>query len=113
MKSWTWQMWVGKLLLFALALVGLIGKELGLEIPWAAIIVPAATGFAQVILGFVPGEGWARVVGKVLVWAESTVALVLAQLGLQIPIWTVIAPMILALAQYFIGLAPPQHDTPA
>ncbi len=110
MKSWTWQMWVGKLLLFALALVELIAKQLGLEIPWAAIIVPAATGFAQLFLGFVPSEGWAKAVGKVLVWAESTVALVLAQLGLQVPIWTVIAPMVLALAQYFIGLAPPQQD---
>jgi hypothetical protein len=106
MKSWKWYVWVAKFLLLAIAVIAFVIKELGVNVPWEAIIVPAATWLAQLLLGLVPGEGWAKVTGKMLVWAVAVVELVLTQLGITFPLWVVVAPMISALAQYLIALVP-------
>ena len=106
MKNWSWMMWVGKILLLAVALVELVVAQFGVAIPYWVIIGTAATWAAQFVLGLLPGEAWQRVVGKILLLAVSTVALVLEQLGMSVPIWAVLAPMATALAQYFISLVP-------
>jgi hypothetical protein len=111
MKNWTWQMFVGKFLFFAVALVELLGKELGLKIPWAAIIIPGVTGLGQLILGFVPAEGWPRAIGKVLMWGIGVVELALTQLGLRVPIWAILMPFLTALAQYALSYVPPIKAT--
>ncbi len=61
----------------------------------------------------IPGEGWGKIVGKILVWMVNVGELIVAQLGLQIPIWSVIAPMLMGLAQYFIGLAAKAEPSPS
>lgn len=109
MKSWKWYVWLAKFLLLAVALIAFVVKELGVTVPWEAIIVPAATWLAQMLLGLVPGEGWAKVTGKVLVWAIATVELVLNQLGVGLSLWAVIMPMLSALAQYLIALVPKEE----
>jgi hypothetical protein len=53
-KDWTWQKWVGKLILLAVAAGELVIKELGVNIPLWSIIVPAATWVAQFILSLIP-----------------------------------------------------------
>jgi hypothetical protein len=106
MKNWKWYVWIAKFLLLAVALIAFVMKELGVDVPWEAVITPAATWLAQMLLGLVPGEGWAKVIGKVLVWAVAAVELIIAQLGVAFPLWAVVAPMIMALAQYLIALVP-------
>jgi len=105
-KTWTWQMWVGKFLLLAISVVELVIAQLGVAIPYWVIIGTAATWAAQFILGLLPGEAWQKIIGKVLLLAVATVGLVLEQLGVSVPLWAVLAPMVTALAQYFISLAP-------
>ncbi len=106
MKSWKWYVWLGKFLLLAVALIAFVIKELGVNVPWEAIITPALTWLAQMLLGLVPGEGWAKVSGKLLIWVVSVIELALAQLGVSFPLWAIIAPMLAALAQYLIALVP-------
>jgi hypothetical protein len=106
MKDWSWQQWTGKLLLLAVALVELLMQQLGFAVPWWMIIGTALTWAAQFFLGLVPGEAWQRVVGKILLLFVSTLGLVLKELGLDIPLWTVLVPMLTALAQYLISLVP-------
>ena len=53
-KDWTWQKWVGKLILLVVAAGELVIKELGVNIPLWSIIVPAATWVAQFILSLIP-----------------------------------------------------------
>ncbi len=108
-----WYMWIGKFLLLAVAVVEAIIKAFGVNIPWVAIISPAATWGADMLLGLIPGEGWGKIVGKILVWMVNVGELIVAQLGLQIPIWSVIAPMLMGLAQYFIGLAAKAEPSPS
>jgi hypothetical protein len=110
-KNWTWQMWVGKLLFFAVALAEWLGKEFGLNIPWAAIIIPGVAGLAQFFIGLVPAEGWAKALGKVLMWGIGTVEVALAALGVKLPIWTILLPFFTALAQYFISLVPQPSES--
>jgi len=107
-KDWTWQQWVGKLLLLAVTIVEAIAGAIGLAVPLWAIIGTALTWAAQFVLGLLPGEAWQKIIGKVLLLLVSTVGLVLEQLGLSVPIWAVLAPMITGLAQYFISLIPAQ-----
>lgn len=105
-KDWTWKQWVGKLLLFVVALAELLAKELGLQIPWSAIILPAAAGLAQWVLAWLPGEAWQKVVGKGLLWAIGSVEVALVVLGLKLPIWTTLVPLLTGLAQYLISSVP-------
>lgn len=106
MKNWTWQQWVGKLLLLAITIVEAVAGGLGFEVPLWTIIGTGLTWVAQFVLGLLPGEAWQKILGKILLLAVSTVGLALGELGLNVPIWAVLAPMITALAQYFISLVP-------
>ncbi len=106
MKNWTWQTWVGKLLLFVVALAALLAKEFGLEIPWSTVILPAATGAAQWILAWIPGDAWQKVVGKGLLWAIGAVEVALVALAVNLPIWTILVPLLTGLAQYLISSVP-------
>lgn len=112
LKDWTWKQWVGKLLLFVVALAELLAKELGLKIPWSAIILPAVTGLAQWVLAWLPGEAWQKVIGKGLLWAIGTVQVALVVLGVNVPIWTMLVPLLTGLAQYLISSVPGE-TTPA
>lgn len=106
MKKLTWWMWVAKFLLLAVAIVELIMLQFGVAIAYWVIIATAATWFAQFLLGLLPGEVWQRVIGKMLIMLVSVVGLILEQLGLEIAIWAILAPMIVSLAQYLIALVP-------
>jgi hypothetical protein len=116
-KNWTWQQWVGKFLLLAVALVELAVKELALpKIPWWPIIGTGVTWVAQFVIGWLPGEAWQRVVGKGLLMGISLVELVLNKMGLQVPIWAIIVPAATAFAQYLISQVPapaPASEAPA
>jgi len=106
MKDWPWQKWVGKVILLVLALAAFLVKEFGVDIPWWAIILPAATQVAQWFLALIPGLGWQVYVGKVLALVVAIVELVLAEIGLEVQLWLLLAPMVGALAQYLLSMAP-------
>jgi len=101
-----WYAWVGKFLLLGLAVIEALGKLFGLEIPWAMIIIPAATWGADMLLGLVPGEGAGKAIGKLMLWAVSVVELALSQLGVSFPIWPILGSFIVAIANYLIALVP-------
>ena len=102
-KDWTWQKWVGKIILLVLALGAFLVKEFGVAIPWWMIILPAATQVAQWFLALIPGMGWYVALGKLLILIVSIVELILAGIGVEVQLWLIVAPMIAALAQYLIG----------
>lgn len=101
-----WYAWIGQFLLLALAGLAALGKIFGLAVPLAAIIVPAVTWLADLLLALVPGDGWAKATGKLLLWAVATVELTLAQIGVSLPIWPILGAFIVAIANYLIGLVP-------
>lgn len=105
-KGWTWQMWIGKMILLAVAAVELLMKGLGFTVPWWTIILPAATWVAQFVLALGPKEAWQMVVGKLLLLAVSIVELALKELGVAVPLWALLMPMVMAFAQYLISLVP-------
>jgi len=106
MKDWPWQKWVGKIILLVLAVAAFLIKEFGVAIPWWAIILPAATQVAQWFLALIPGMGWQVIVGKLLILLVAIVELVLVELGLEVQLWVILAPMIGAFAQYLISMLP-------
>jgi hypothetical protein len=106
MKDWPWTKWVGKIILLVLALAAFLVKEFGVNIPWWMIILPAATQVAQWFLALIPGMGWQGVIGKLLLLIVSIVELILAELGIEVQLWMILAPMIGALAQYLISMIP-------
>jgi hypothetical protein len=101
-----WYAWIGQFLLLAMAVLAALGKVFGLAIPWAVIIVPAATWLADLLLALVPDDGWAKAIGKLLLWAVATVELALSQMGVSLPIWPILGAFIVAIANYLIGLIP-------
>jgi hypothetical protein len=105
-KNWKWQQWVGKFLLLAVALVELLIKELGVAIPWSAIILPAVVWIGQFLWALTGKEAWQWIVGKLLLFAIGIIELILAALGVNVPFWTVMVPLITAFAQYLISLIP-------
>lgn len=105
-EGWTLQKWIGKVLLLAVGIAGLVAKGFGVEVPWAAIILPLATQVGQWFLAWVPGTGWQIVVGKLLLLAETIVTFVLSELGVQVQVWVILAPMVIAFGQYLISLLP-------
>lgn len=108
-EGWTWQKFVGKFLLLGVAIVEVVIAQLGVAIPYWMIIGTGATWLAQFVIGWLPGMVWQAIVGKALILFGSVVSLILSELGVEIAVWAVIAPMITALAQYFIGLAPKEE----
>jgi len=106
-EKWPWQKWVGKFMLAAVAIVGAALNVFEVtEIPWLIIIMAAGTQVAQWLIALVPKSPWSVVVGKLLLLIESVVTGVLSAAGMDVQIWSVLAPMIQGLAQYFLSLIP-------
>lgn len=107
MKSWPWTKWIGKFLLAAIAIVGAVFNVFEIaEIPWLVIAIAAVTQVAQWLIALVPKSHWSVIVGKLLLLIEAVITGILAAVGVEIQIWSVLAPMITALAQYFLSLIP-------
>jgi len=119
MKSWTWQKVIGKFLLLAVAVAGAVVDLFGMVIdpggavlgPLWAILMPGVTWVAQFVIGLLPGEAWQGIVGKGLLLVVSLVQLVVDQFSPGNQFWVVIAPLVTAIAQYFLSLIPPQPAT--
>lgn len=102
----TWQWWIGKFLLAAVAIIGAVFEVFGIvDVPWLLIVTAAAVQVAQWLLAWIPGIGWQVVIGKALLLVVSIVEVIIAH-GTQIPIWATVSPLIVALAQYIISLVP-------
>ena len=107
MKDWTWQKWVGKVILLVLSIGALLVDQFAVDIPLWMIIVPAATQVAQWFLAWLPGTAWQIVVGKGLLLAVALAEIILGAFGLaEFELWLVAVPMISALAQLIISKAP-------
>ena len=106
-----WQNIIGKTLLLFVSVVELALSVLGLEIQAWMILLPAITQVAQWFLAFIPGTKWQVIIGRLLLLVVSIVELVLAQLGVEIQLWLILAPMVVALAQYLISLVPVESST--
>lgn len=112
MKDWPWMKWVGKFLLAAVAVIGAIFNVFELTaIPWLVIVMAAGTQVAQWLIALIPGSPWFVIVGKLLLLIEAVVTGILAGIGVQVDVWVVVAPMIIALGQYFLNLIPQPEPT--
>ena len=110
MKNWTWQMWVGRVILLALSGVALIVDQLGVSIPLWMIILPAATQVAQWFLAWLPGTQWQLILGKGMLLIVAVVEIVLGGLGVEFEMWLVLVPMVSALAQFIISRYKPAPE---
>jgi len=68
--------------------------------------MPGLTWVAQFVLGLLPGEAWQGIAGKGLLLLVAVAQLIIDQYIPGSQFWVVVAPLVTAIAQYFISQVP-------